>query len=154
MHKKIPTNKELKLWGIKNTNTCAYCNEIDDIQHTLYACPLIMSLWIKWSEYISQRYGIVIDVTFEMIILNNFVSDPKNIVNVLGLVLKQLIYRCKCRKTKVDFTMFINESKLHVHSEYIHAKQNNKVGYHQEKWGENTQNNDLNEYILVHILSM
>ena len=38
--------------------------------------------------YILDKYNIVIDVGIEMIVMNNFVGKPQNIVNTLALILK------------------------------------------------------------------
>ena len=52
LHKKIPTNKELKLWGIKNTNTCAYCNVIqsDIISGQAYKVCWISSISLQYTH--------------------------------------------------------------------------------------------------------
>ena len=38
LHKRVPTNRELARWNIKNSSRCELCNEEDNIEHTLYEC--------------------------------------------------------------------------------------------------------------------
>ena len=131
LHKRIPTNRELKQWGIKQSDICNFCTEEDGIQHTLFKCRHIHEIWMQWQKYILEKFGVILVVDFKMILTNNLVGKPKNIINTLALVLKQFIYWCKCQNVKASFQMYVNEIRLHEQYEYNYAKQNNKVGFHQ-----------------------
>ena len=95
LHKRLPTNRELKRWGIKQSDTCNFCIEEDGIQHTLFKCCHIHEIWVKWQKYILEKFCEALVVDFKMILTNNFVGKSKNIINTLALILKQYIYRCK-----------------------------------------------------------
>ena len=156
LHKRIPTNKELKKWGIVQSANCKTCGELDNIEHTLYLCQNVKKVWQEWCEFIKENFLVTIELTFEMIVMNNFIGNPKNIINVLALILKQLIYRCKCQNTKICFAMFIKEMAQHERAEYVYAVQNNKIGFHLKKWSnhERSQYQEINEYVIAHINKM
>ena len=40
IHKRIPTNKELKRWKLKEASTCDWCGEEDSIKHLMFECKL------------------------------------------------------------------------------------------------------------------
>ena len=52
----------------------------------------------------------------------------------LLLCARFLIYRCKYSKSKPDMLQYFNLINLVKQSEYIIAKQNNKLSVHFKKW--------------------
>ena len=89
-------------------------------------------------------------------ILNIFDQNVRSIVNTLGLILKQLIYRCKCQNTKVSMPMYRNEVELYERYKYYYAKQSDKVGFHNNIWKIKYQTCEFNitEYISRYIDKM
>ena len=57
-------------------------------------------------RYIKERFNVILHITENDMILNKIHSKPGNILNLLILIAKQLIYRCKCQSEKVTFNMF------------------------------------------------
>ena len=135
LHKRVPSKKELFHWKIKKSYQCIYCGKLEDIKHLLYSCSYVTEIWQKWIRYVQMRYQIRLEFTFETIIVNTFVEPTKHIVNFLGLILKQLIYRYNCKEEKLRFEDFLNEVGWCEQAEYYKAKVNNKVAFHNDKWG-------------------
>ena len=50
--------------------------------------------------------------------MNNFVSIPSHLINVLALILKQLIYRCKCQKTNISLALYMRKVELTKRTPY------------------------------------
>ena len=61
-------------------------------------------------------------------------TNPKNVVNLLALILKQLIYICKYQGEEITYARYIQEINLVERMEYYNARKNNTVQYHAEKW--------------------
>ena len=97
-------------------------------------CQIISKLWDSWQDEIKQRYDIDIEITKERIILNDFVTRPGHIINLLGLIPKQLIYRKKCEGKLLTFNHYLNEIALVENIEKYNATIANKVMYHDMKW--------------------
>ena len=157
LHKRVPSNKELQRWGIKSSKLCAKCGETEDIRHLLYECEHIQNIWANWSEYIRSRFDACVEVNFETVILNNFVTNPKNVIYLLGFLLKQLIYRQKCAGRPMTFIIFKSEVKLCEQIELYNARKGNKVPFHEAKWGNLNQDQSqdgLEEYITRYVETM
>ena len=152
LHKKIPTNKELYRWNIKNSPNCEKCNEPDSITHTLYNCVYVQQLWQEFCFFIVNMFaGEVFVVNFTEVLLNRIHKKATHIVNLYGLILKQLIYRRKCLKLDIKFQDFIKEIRLIHTIELNIARQSGKVHKHYIKWktqnDEDDENNIFETYI-------
>ena len=158
LHKKLPTNKELHKWKIKTSPQCDFCSETDNIKHTLYECGNVAQLWLEYAISISHaNEGEVFTVNFEEILLNRISKTTKHIVNLQCLVMKQLIYRYKCKKEAIKFTDYEREITQTEQIELAIAKQKNRTQQHNKKWGKfiqdaqkadfDAQQEFINEYI-------
>ena len=155
LHKKLPSNKELHRWNIKSSPQCEFCRETDSINHLLYECEYIRKVWNEWEKYINDNYGVGIEVDMTTVVTNRFISNSKNIINGLGLILKQLIYRCKCQKVKITFAMFLSEIQVIRNIELQNARKQGKVEMHYRKWEEkNDVSQNFEDYIADYIRQM
>ena len=134
LHKHIPTNNELYRWKLKSSDECGNCKEPNDIMHTMYKCEPIKNIWEQWKLYIIKQFGVCPAIDEVSIICNTFVPCPQSVVNLLGLVLKQIIYHYKCKHKLMNFTMFIKEIEIIEQIEFYNAYVNNKVVIHKAKW--------------------
>ena len=134
LHKRLLSNKELYKWKIKRSLQCNFCTEQDSIEHTLYYCENIQQNWQRWEKEINDLFGIRIKVDIEMILLNNFVGRAGHIINLMGLVLKQLTYHFKCLNKTITFRMYMNEIDFIEKTERYIAKNNSKIALHERKW--------------------
>ena len=122
LHKRVPSNKELYKWKIIASDKCSFCDEQDDILHTLYRCGHINKLWKQFMTYAKTLSGIVpIELSEEAIILNHIHPKIKHIVNFATLVFKQLIYRKKCKNERLYFVEFEKELLLIKQIEHYNA---------------------------------
>ena len=137
LHKKIPTNKELHKWKIKNSPDCGNCYCMDSIEHTMFDCPVVQELWKEFENFVLKRKLCSmseLNIGKKEVLLNTVHKSPKNVVNLLCLIPKQLIYRCKCNKDKISFALLLNEIKTVEQIELYCTKENNRVEYHMKKW--------------------
>ena len=131
-HKKIPTNKELKKWKIVNSSVCNFCNEEDNIEHFLFECQVIKTLWSDWKKEIENQFQIKATINLTRIVLNDFVPRTNSIVNLLGLVMKQCVYRCRCQNNMPNIYGYNNEVEFIEETEFFYAKNTNKIAYHDK----------------------
>ena len=71
LHKRLPSNRELFRWKIKPTEKCDFCQDTDSIEHTLYECNKINSIWTEFAMFICNRYeNCIFVVNLTEVILN------------------------------------------------------------------------------------
>ena len=82
----------------------------------------------------------------------------KNVVNVLTLILKQMIYRFKCKQQTLKFELYLKEVKRFHDIEQFIAKKNKRLQYHNNKWSnyeltlqEQGQLEDMNSFVRGYI---
>ena len=139
LHKRIPSNKELYKWKIKDSAVCNNCCEFDSVQHMFFECSVVKMLWNSWEELIREHYGVILQVNLEMIVLNNFVSRLGNVINLLALILKQWIFRNKCANKIPVFKEYVYEIEYIEHIELFNTRKNNKLRIHNNKWEQNSK---------------
>ena len=123
--KRILTNKELCKWGIKSLVTCETCGE-PDIIHTLWECSCSCSagMWQQLFAHISDKLDAGhLAFNAKGIVLNRVHPKYGHVVNLYCLVMKQLIYRCKCKREKLNFSLFLHEIQQIRQYELVLAKQ-------------------------------
>ena len=103
--------------------------------HLFCDCEIVVSFWNNVCEFISSRLRTSIVLRKQHVL---FGFDHKGIIfcflNGLLICARFLIYRCKYSKSKPDMLQYFNLINLAKKSEYIMAKQNNKLCVHFKKW--------------------
>ena len=127
---KIPTNVDTTTWGITNDSKCTFCKkEEEDIFHLLFQCKFSKRIWDHVSKFCD------IEINKETIILNTFYyKNNKHIFNLVGLILKQFLYRCRCQKKLPNISNFRTEIKQTFNIENIIARRNLKLSECETKW--------------------
>ena len=52
IHRIIACNKKLFDMKIKDSPTCNFCNQIDDIDHFFFNCPMVQTLWRSFFQLV------------------------------------------------------------------------------------------------------
>ena len=96
LHKTIPCNKWLYDIKIKNSDTCNYCGDTDDIPHFFIECPKVLDFWSHWSNWWENLSGIAIkdcQIIEECIIFGfPLNTDAMQVLNFCILYTKYYIY--------------------------------------------------------------
>ena len=128
---------QLKLHGFEpvDDNLCNfYGNEPETLLHLLCNCEIVVDFWNNVSEFISSTLRTNIVLRKQRML---FGFDYKGFIfcflNGLLLCVRFLIYRSKYSKSKPDMLQYFNLINLVKQSEYIIAKQNNKLCVHFKK---------------------
>lgn len=60
LHRTIPCNVYLQRIRIRDTKTCSYCDEWDDLVHFFYYCPATMAFWDSVALWLNANSNTVI----------------------------------------------------------------------------------------------
>jgi hypothetical protein len=138
-HRIIACNYNLKIWKIKETNTCNNCNDIDTIEHFFVECPTTYIFWkyiFNWWAYTMHAYFHV--DTYE--ILFGIPNERKEIVvshiNYIILHAKFYIYQNKKKQQNLDPYEFLLDCKnsLMIKNEIMTT--NGKAKLFDKLWSE------------------
>ena len=132
----IVTNVQLEKWKILQSRTCSFCDIADEtLIHLMYECNYVQEFWKTLSDYVSNRFKCKnITLSYEAIIFNEFVENPKHVINAIGLVAKQYIYRQRCIKKDLNMVEFIRMLWKIQNIECYNAKIQGNMHKHEKKW--------------------
>lgn len=132
----IVTNRSLKIWKIRETDLCTFCNlEVETYTHLFYHCEIIFPLWDNLIHILRQRYQISdLELSVKNIIFNLVHHKENHIYNFIILIFKKLIYKCRCLGTIPSlFQLFHEVEQVYKIEEYL-ARCKNKWNHHVCKW--------------------
>ena len=116
---------------------CYLCeNDIVTIEHFLFLCPRVQVFWnevcstfgekLKWSRSLHIK-----DIFFG----SQDLKIHNTLTNYIILESKYFLYRCKLNKTPLSILHLTEKIKNTYYIERSIARENNKIGFHYEKWG-------------------
>lgn len=96
LHRIIPCNKYLANIRIKQDDTCAFCDEVDSIQHFLLECDNAKLFWMQVCEWLEQNPGLVVQISQEEFLfgVRPTIPDARQI-NFISIFFKFFIHRQK-----------------------------------------------------------
>ena len=151
LHRAIITNVHLQRWGLQSSEKCSMCNtEKETYEHLFLQCPANQQLWEGVLPLIEELTGHLPEPTVTEVMLNNFHPNPNHPSNMLGLVVKQYIYRARCCKSKVNKAEAKNLILKCKKSEKYIALKNGKMALYAKKWS-NCIDYISNEFIVDEI---
>ncbi len=133
LHRTLVTNRKLKLWNIKNSELCSFCElETERISHLLYDCLHVKIFWYRVKKYVSEQPGNQFNpyISKEDFLLG--FSGDNRLVNLICLVTKQYIYSCPGNFP--NFAQYINKLRDIKHSELYIARLGEKYEQLESFW--------------------
>ena len=125
----IITNVHLKHYNVLTSNNCTFCNlETENYAHLFYFCESVRKLW----EFIEKKCNCIL--SYENVILNRYLDNPKLAVNSLILFIKYFIYRQRCLKGSIAIHVCVNYLNENIIIEEQIAKNKKKHSEHLLKW--------------------
>ena len=96
MLNKLVVGVDLHTWGKQEHNRCVFCDqEAETVNHLLLDCVYVARIWRDFADKAANR-GVVLNVTVDNLILNSIHEVTTDVHNILAIVIKQFIYRCRC----------------------------------------------------------
>ena len=138
LHRGITTNIHMYHWGKISNNLCTFCEaQIESFSHLFVLCPLVQNVWISTEKLRMEFDNTDINFNTTNVLFNRIVNNPRNVKNMICLMLKQYIYRKRCHMQKPTFHEFKDiVYKMKTVERFIAVK-NNKERLFYKKWGKN-----------------
>lgn len=141
LHNVIVTNHNLFTWKLRDDDRCTFC--ADSKEHTLHLfcqCRVVSAIWNEIRDRIISNAPIevqnILDWSESNKIFNLVHPKPGHIVNMIILITKQYIYRCRCFGKLPVFEVLNAEIQNIQKIEYTIAKDKGKLQYFYEKWSQ------------------
>ena len=104
------------------------------MRHLLYDCKHVVKLWKGLAKWLDYFIKITIDLTPEIVLLNNYKGKRKSVINTLIVIMKQFIYSSKCFQEIPIYTNFINKVSYGYLTEKYIACETGKYATFIKKW--------------------
>ena len=117
VHNIYPTNILLNKMGIKSSEKCDFCDEVDVVEHMFFRCKRLQTFWTDVSKRIDNRVNKKIKLNEISIVLGIEQEHPKlcyeeiKLLNTILIIGKLSIIKNKMNKTKIDI-IFERELQL------------------------------------------
>ena len=136
LHRALVTNIHLAKWNIVTTENCTFCGkDRETIVHLLCDCEKVKSLWQKVGEFIRSMFpSLNFHISAQNIITNHLTPIRGHAINFICLLTKQFIYRQRCAKESLTFTVLKNYVERMKNIEKYIAIKNNKMRVYNKKW--------------------
>jgi hypothetical protein len=134
IHNILPTNYFLYKIGFTKTDKCTLCkNVVETIKHLMWDCD-ISKKFCDFTKWIKKDLSLFIDLNFEIICFGLLEENFDRLKNMLLLLGKQYIYRCRVEEKPLSIFVFKEWIKNVEKSERLIAIRNNKL-WKQQKMG-------------------
>ena len=119
----LTTNVKRHAWDRRITNLCSQCScEKETVVHMLVTCEKIKPLWHNLKRLCEYYLKINLELDEQTIVLNNYKSEQKQIVNQMIIIMKYYIYASKCMEKEVNFQLFMTRLSDFYLTEKYEAK--------------------------------
>ncbi len=136
LHYIVATNERLYEWKLVETDICVFCEEdIETIPHIFVECEAIKIFWTDLESWMFLTTHIRYQLNTKELI---FGIDNDNcgldLFNMVYLIAKRFIYKCKYEGTFPSLTSFMPYLRRIVTMEKSIAIRNNKYVTFMDKW--------------------
>ena len=132
LHRIIATNTFLYKIKLKDTKLCTFCKLGEEtIEHLFFECPITFQLWQSFSNIV-KLFFVNFDLNKENVFLG--CKHESLLLNLLIIITKNYIYKCKLNETKPNMIELKNKIKKYQFLENHIAKKNDKVQVCEKFW--------------------
>lgn len=139
LHNKIVTNRQLYIWRKRTDDLCTFCQI--DMEHTLhlfFECGEVQNIWNAVKQYFQDKSGGQLDSllrwTAESIMFNTVHPKTSSVINLIILIAKQYIYKCRCLQVQLSSQMLKMEIESVYKIEEAIARKTGRLRLHCAKW--------------------
>ena len=136
IHNILPTNYFLFKIGLIDTDICSFCKvNRETVKHLMWECNVTKDFWNNLSTWMNTVLNIFFNVNYQNICLGLFNEDFDFFKNIIILLAKRYIYRCRVEEKKLSIYVFKELVKMTEKSEKVIAERNNRIASHNKRWG-------------------
>ena len=129
---KIFTNTTLYKWKIVQNHSCNFCNKKKQtVIHLFWECAVTKTLWKEWSKLTEFALD---EIKFKDVLTNHVCNPINHVFNLILLILKQYIFRCKCEDRQPNVLEYKTEIKNYYFVEASQARTDGKKKLFSERW--------------------
>ena len=124
LHRTLVTNRKLNQFGIRDSEKCEYCDEIETISHLLYDCPSAQKICNETKTWLTNEYAQTFHIDKKSVLIGNIQNEI--IINYIFTIIKHEIYKQKWTKSQLNVYKIKRILKNHMDLEiYIGTIKNN-----------------------------
>lgn len=134
LHRFLPTNKRLFMYGLKETDKCRECRMYQEtIAHLFWHCGNVQRFW----RQVESKFRIRERLSFQQVIcgVGNQLAQSDSL-DIIILLAKQFIWNCRAREMQVTFQAFMDHVKQFSRLEKHVAQIQDKVEKYENRWRE------------------
>ena len=126
LHNILTTNRSVSKFKVEQTDLCSFCNSHSEtIRHLFYECTVVKLFWKQLTNLIKERCthanNFEVNEVFILLGHSEFMYSDY-VCDIIILLAKLFIYRCKVQKSDLIFKNFLND----VYNRYCCEKVINK----------------------------
>ena len=138
VHRVIATNVVLKKKGIVNSEQCTFCDEKDSTEHFLWQYYFTRCFWRTLKNLITTNCETAcnIKITESLVLfgVDSTVITNNNIFDLMILLAKQYLYRCKFEQSVPLIYVFTKQLKLRHKLEEYNSKMTFQENAFNARW--------------------
>ena len=139
LHRSLVTNVDLFKWQLKDENYCTFCKDSPEtIKHLIIDCPVTYVIWENINDWLKRKTGIHKNITRREIVFG-CCDETSLLYDLIILVVKQYIYKCRCLEKKPTFIELIHHLKIVRDTEHKSAEMYGKMNIYLNKWSPLTE---------------
>jgi exonuclease III len=139
IHRLLACNFNLKIWKIKDSNQCSYCEEIDTIEHYLVYCENTYNFWKMVFNWWANNLRVYFNInTYEIVfgVPNERLEPIVCQINYIILHAKYYIHSKKQAGKALDIYEFLVESRNNIRLKYEIMAEADKGELFMKLWGD------------------
>ena len=137
LHRWVATNDFLHKIGIKEVDSCSFCNDsTETLVHLFSYCNYTQTFWKNAFQWISQNLTVT-NISFSPTLCLGFTDSISNLVLHYFLLVARhysFIYTCRLRKTLPILQVYIQRIMNSTEIEKRIALDNSNIAYFKKKW--------------------
>ena len=99
----------------------------------MWECNVTKDFWNNLSTWMNTELNIFFNVNYQNICLGLFNEDFDFFKNIIILLAKRYIYRCRVEEKKLSIYVFKELVKMTEKSEKVIAERNNRIASHNKR---------------------
>ena len=120
LHRIVPTNVFLYKIRLKDTKLCTFCKSCDEtVEHLFYDCPVTKNFLKQFFDQLKLYYS-NIELDKKHFLLG--FSEESLLLNLLVIIAKQYIFKCKLDEKKPNLTELRGKIKKYMSTEFYIGK--------------------------------